>query len=276
VKAPQVEPDSLSEAHYLGFDGSTDRHRMGLRPLGENWLEPDRHRDWQLQLKQSLIRSDREMYVADPTTSVAQAGVARLAEMLSLDKRIEPTIEACGLATQEDWCIMVREDTWRLRAASVCFPSRWVLSEKLGGTLADIHEPVPNYEKDLGGLVESFFDRLDQKRAVWRLNWELWDDPRLSQPWRNEEAEIFDLPSAELVPERVFLRVERQTMRRLTDETIVFSIRVHQRPLADVIKQPEALLQLQSVFLGEGGPVLASKKLGSLKVPVLEWLAGTV
>ena len=260
----------------MGFDGSTDRHRMGLRPLGENWLEPDRHRDWQLQLKQSLIRSDREMYVADPTTSVAQAGVARLAEMLSLDKRIEPTIEACGLATQEDWCIMVREDTWRLRAASVCFPSRWVLSEKLGGTLADIHEPVPNYEKDLGGLVESFFDRLDQKRAVWRLNWELWDDPRLSQPWRNEEAEIFDLPSAELVPERVFLRVERQTMRRLTDETIVFSIRVHQRPLAEVIKQPEALLQLQSVFLGEGGPVLASKKLRSLKVPVLEWLAGTV
>ena len=170
---------------------------------------------------------------------------------------------------------MAREDTWRLRAACVCFPSRWVLSEKMGGTVADIHQPVPNYEKDLGGLVESFFDRLDQNRAVWRLNWELWDDPRLSQPWRNEEAEIFDLPPAHLVPERVFLRVERQTMRRLTDETIVFSIRVHQRPLADVIKQPGALLQLQSAFLGEGGSVLAAKKLESLKVPVLEWLAGT-
>ena len=265
----------MSEAHYLGFDRATDRHRMGLRPLAENWLEPDRHSEWQLQLKQSLLRSDREMYIADPTTSVAQAGVVRLAEMLSLDKRIEPTIEACGLATQEDWCIMAREDTWRLRAASVCFPSRWVLSEKLGGTVADIHEPVPNYEKDLGGLVESFFDRLDQNRAVWRLNWELWDDPRLSQPWRNEEAQIFDLPPPNLVPERVFLRVERQTMRRLTDETIAFSIRVHQRPLADVIKQPGALLQLRSAFLGEGGSILASKKLGSLRVPVLEWLAGT-
>ena len=248
---------------------------MGLRPVREHWLEPDRHRDWQLQLKQSLIRSDREKFIADPTTAAAQAGVVRLAELLSSEERIEPTIEACGLATQEDWCIMAREDTWRLRAASVCFPSRWVLSQKLGGTVADIHQSVPKYESDLGGLVESFFDRLDYERVVWRLNWELWDDPRLSQPWTNEQAEVFDSPPATLVPERVFLRVERQTMRRLTDETIAFSIRVHQRLLGDLVKQSGALAHLRSVLLGDGGSVLAAEKLGHLQVPVLEWLAAT-
>jgi len=166
---------------------------------------------------------------------------------------------------------MVREDTWCLRAACVCFPSRWVLADKVGGSVAAIHQPVPRYDNDLGGLVESFFDRLDD-RTVWRTNWNLWDDPRLSQPWANENTPQFDLPSADEVPERVFLRVERQTVRRLTDDAVAFSIRVHQRPLGRLAEQAGALDLLRSTLSGPVGDVLVPKKLGRLAPAVRTWL----
>jgi hypothetical protein len=245
---------------------------MGLRPARDGWLEPDGNCDWQLNLKRSLLAAHRATYVLDPMSASAQSGVSHLAALLSTEDTVEPTIEACGLATQEDWCVMVREDTWRLRAACVCFPSRWVLAHKVGGTVSEIHAPVQRYEQDLGGLVEGFFDRLDHDRVMWRINWNLWDDPRLSQPWTNEDAPDFDLPTVDQVPERVVLRVERQTVRRLTEDAIAFSIRVHQRPLGNVALQAGALEQLRNTLCGEAGASLAAKKLGRLRSPVLDWL----
>jgi hypothetical protein len=260
---------------------------MGLRTLPPGpWLEPDGHRAWQLAHKAELLAADRAGCVLPASGDAAKAGVARLVELV--DAELEATVPghsptwaaeaiaaddpivACGLATQEDWCVMVREDTWRLRAACLCFPSRWVLAEKVGGTIAEIHEPVPRYADELGGLVERFFDRLDSEKVVWRTNWNLWDDPRLSQAFREADTPEYDLPDTSQVGDKVFLRVERQTLRRLTPDAIAFSIRVHQRRLADVVRQQGALELLRSTV---AGPDVVQKKLGRLGEPVRAWLA---
>ena len=273
VEAPAADPRSFSDFTHLGFDGASVRHRMGLRPLTGAWLEPDQHRDWQLDLKRSLLADDRSAYLLEPSSAAAADGVAALVEHLSAEGvDAAPTIEGCGTATQEDWCVMVREDTWRLSAACVCFPSQWALTAKAGGTVAEIHAPVPGYEQDLGGLVESFFDRLGDDRTVWRTNWNLWDDPRLAQPWSEADAPEFDPPAVDEVPERVFLRVERQTVRRLTPDAVAFSIRVHQRPLGHLETQPGALDLLRSTLSGPVGEVLVSKKVGRLGPSVVAWL----
>jgi len=290
VRAPVADPHSFSSAPYLGFNGTPHRPRMGLRRLPPGaWLEPDRNRTWQLQQKSDLIALHRENFVHPASTPAAERAVAHLAGLLAaelgndgsdrpycLDASSGATmIEACGLATQEDWCVMVREDSWRLRAACVCFPSRWVLAEKSDATIADIHGPVARYQEELGGVVESFFDRLSPERSVWRLNWNLWDDPSLSQPFAEGNAPVFDPPTVAEVGERVFLRVERQVMRRITGDAIAFSIRVHQRPLADLLAQEGAITSLRSTLGGAGGEgdlALASKKLGHLTGPVLAWL----
>jgi hypothetical protein len=154
----------------------------------DDWLWP-RRGDWMAVLEDTLLADDRPAYLFEPSSAAAADGVAALVEHLSAEGvDAAPTIEGCGTATQEDWCVMVREDTWRLSAACVCFPSQWALTAKAGGTVAEIHAPVPGYEQDLGGLVESFFDRLGAGRTVWRTNWNLWDDPRLAQPWSEADA----------------------------------------------------------------------------------------
>ncbi len=249
---------------------------MGLRPVPDGmWLEPDRNRDWQLAQKRAALASDPDRWLLEPQDEATQRGVDRLAALLTTELGVEvaPTIAACGTATQEDWCVMTREDTWRLRAACLCFPSRWVLAEKVGHPISTIHEPVPRYEAELGGLVESFFDRLRGDRIVWRLNWNIWDDGRLAQPFREADAPVHDLPAPEEVGDRVVLRNERQTLRLLTDDTIAFSIRVHQRPLSTLVDQPGAIDQLRSIL---ADPTLAEhvpKKIGRLTPPLTAWLA---
>ncbi len=283
MRAPEADPGSLSVAAHLGFEGSTGRHRMALRPMASDaWLEPDANREWQLAEKARLLAEDRARYVLDPMTPVADAAATQLAERLAEHLAAEmgaslvdgaSAIERCGRSTQEDWCLMIREDTWRLRAACLCFPSRWVLAEKAGGTIAEIHAPVPRYDTELGGLVESFSDRLRRDRSMWRTNWNLWDDPRLSQPFTEADSVRFDPPSADEVGERAFLRVERQGLHRLADDAIAFTIRVHQRPIAWLVDQPGAIDALRSALTGGGAASLAEKKLGHLGPAILTWLA---
>ncbi|HEY1762508.1 MAG TPA: DUF3445 domain-containing protein, partial [Acidimicrobiales bacterium] len=136
------------------------------------------------------------------------------------DSHEHPIVQAARLA-QEDFCVLVRDDAWRLRAACVCFPSRWDLTQKIGTTLDEIHSPVPGYVGELSTPTNSFFDRLRPERSYWRLNWTLLDHPDLFQPERARVA-----PSGELAD--WFFRVERQTLRQLPHtNAIVFTIRTY-------------------------------------------------
>lgn len=267
------------------MDGRPHRHRMGLRVLDPaDWLEPDRHAAEQLALKAELLDEVPEAVLHDSDTPAARQAVVDLARLLANDPRrpgpAPPTdgdrttdelLRACALAAQEDWCLMVREDEWRLRAACVCFPSRWVLAEKVGASVAAIHGPVPRYDDELRGLVEARLDRLQPERPVWRLNWNIWDDARLFQPIVDPAAGDWDLPVGAQVGERVVLRVERQTLRVLPGGAVAFGIRVHQRPLRTLLDQPGAIEVLQATLAGLAGSPSGEKKLGRLFGPVLEW-----
>jgi hypothetical protein len=108
-----------------------------------------------------------------------------------------------------------------LRAACVCFPSRWDLASKINTTLDDIHGPVPFYEEELARPTNAFFDRLTPEKSYWRLNWTLLDSPVLHQPTSARVA-----PGGEL--SQWYFRVERQTLRQLPrSRAIVFTIRTY-------------------------------------------------
>jgi dimethylamine monooxygenase subunit A len=137
---------------------------------------------------------------------------------LTTSAQEHPVVAAARLA-QEDLCVLVRSDVWRLQAACVCFPSRWNLASKLGTTLDDIHRPVPSYDVELSRPTNAFFERLKPERSFWRLNWTLIDNPALHQPTSARHSPDGDLDDW-------FFRVERQTLRRLpVSDTIVFTIR---------------------------------------------------
>jgi len=228
---------------------------MGLRPLDlAKWLDVDARRRAELSLKFELlssVASHSSVVASMPDTE--EAGQELLALVLDNlrqfhpglvkrsgpDRLIEETtgtvvditafhpVDAAARLIQEDLCLMTRRGgEWVLGAASVCFPSRWSLADKIGRSLSAIHEPVPGYEDALGRATESFFDRLRPEGPMWRLNWTLLGDPSLHQP-RAGGGQLQD---------RVWFRVERQTLRRLSaTEALAFTIRTYVTPLGEVV-----------------------------------------
>jgi hypothetical protein len=203
---------------------------MGLRPLDlDHWLEVDERRHDELELKRQLLDDAFDVVVAtnpegDEGSRELLAEVTHFLTAQHPDLALEVPVDehpvvAAARLVQEDLCVLVRSDVWRLQAACVCFPSRWNLASKLGTTLDDIHRPVPLYDVELARPTNAFFERLGPDRSFWRLNWTLIDSPALHQPTSARHSPHGDLANW-------FFRVERQTLRRLPDSgAIVFTIR---------------------------------------------------
>ena len=67
---------------------------------------------------------------------------------------------------------------YKLVGAILCFPSRWLLSEKLGRPLTIIHDPVPDYDDTLARTGEPrVFEVIDERRPMVRCNWLVHSDP---------------------------------------------------------------------------------------------------
>jgi len=143
-------------------------------------------------------------------------------------------LDLAGRLVQEDLCLMQSHgDSFILAAASLCFPTRWRLADKIGKPLAEIHAPVPSFAATLGKPVGRFFDRVAPGKAVWRANWSLNDDPTLFQPGGHfRAAHNADITAAN-AGDKLWLRVERQTLTRLpASGDVLFTIRILQEPLA--------------------------------------------
>jgi hypothetical protein len=220
----------VSDFPYVPLEAKGWRMAMGLRPLDmDHWLETDAHRADELEQKRQLLDTSYDVVVAtnpegDEGSRELLTEVVRFLEVhqpqIPLDVRDDehPVVAAARLV-QEDLCVLVRSDLWRLQAACVCFPSRWNLASKLGTTLDDIHRPVPTYDVELSRPTNAFFERLKPERSFWRLNWTLIDSPTLHQPTSARRSPRGDLADW-------FFRVERQTLRRLpASDAIIFTIR---------------------------------------------------
>ncbi len=172
---------------------------MGTRALDlDQWFLVDRHRDAELALRRRLlVERNAEVFAALPSASRASEEVAELIAswaaargLVGLDAPPPAhPLAVAGLLVQEDLCLMVRRDgAWRLDGAVLCFPSMWVLAEKLGHTVGDVHRPVDHYDTDLEPRVDVFFDRLRVDRPVWRRNFSLKTTPALFLPTSKQAA----------------------------------------------------------------------------------------
>lgn len=260
------------------FDDRPFRLRMGLRPLHPDaWLERDERAAEELALKERLVaeRYDDVVAVVDrPAVHAACEELwseVRRATGAGARAGLHPVVSS-GLATQEDWAVMVPVDGRTvLAAACVCFPTRWVLATKIGRPMGEVHQHVAFYADQLERPVDTFFDRLTVDRPVWRLNWNLMDDPSLFQP-------VHVPPDPPIAPDeigdRFWLRVERQTLRRLpATGAVVFGIRVHQRPLVEVAADPGELAALGRAVGALPPDTLAYKGLTDVADDLLEWIA---
>lgn len=216
----------------LTLDPAAHPVAMGTRALGERpWLVADDRQPAELALKAELLdrARDQVLYTTDHSIDAAQrlAGLVGAAE----DSAMHP-IESAARSVQEDLCLLQRlDDGWHLDASCLCFPTRWHLRDKVGDHIARVHAPVSGYDPLITAKVDQLFDRLAD-RPVWRRNWFLMTDPTLFQPDRPAQETIIGQTD---VLDSLLIRSERQTLRRLADDWIVFTIRIQQESLGALL-----------------------------------------
>lgn len=177
-----------------------------------------------------------------------------------------------GRLVQEDFCLLQqRFSAYQLVAAVLCFPAHWRLCDKIGRSLIDIHEPVPGFANQLGQPISRLFQRLDSRRPVQRLNWSLVDTSELYLPPSHRKADV-DI-TEENAGARLWLRVERQTLRRLpVTSDIVFGIRTHLTRLDDALDDPSTAKALMTKIETMPAAMADYKNLKLIKKPLKAYL----
>ena len=237
---------------YMPVDGKPDRMHVGARALDlTKWIEINSDYEIDLAQKQDFLsKKQDEVFVSIP---LGDAGSREVLELLSehlprifperwpnevsVDPSLHP-LEAASLLVQEDLCVMSQVgNDWILSAASLCFPSRWDVREKIGKNLLGIHGPVPHYAETIGAATQNIFDKLTVERPVWRVNWTVMDSGELHQPTAVRSPDAMDITSSN-IEESLYFRRERQTLRKLPDSgDILFTIRTYSDTFAQVVKQ---------------------------------------
>lgn len=118
-----------------------------------------------------------------------------------------------GRLIAEDVCLMLPDPgaEYVLGAAALCFPSRWLLAEKLGRPLTAIHAPVPSYDDVLARRVNRVFEALRVGAPLVRTNWLIHATAELHLPPGESDA----LMAAADPESALYLRTERQSLTRL-------------------------------------------------------------
>jgi hypothetical protein len=167
--------------------------------------------------------------------------IAALGETVDGDEPSLHPLDAAGRSVQEDICLLRRTERGPvLIGASLCFPSRWVLAEKIGRLLADIHGPVPGLNERMGRRIDRFFEHLTAERPVGRINWSVVDDPALFQISGHFRDTVNPNVTAENAGDALWLRMERQTLSLLPETgVVVFGIRILRRPLGEAVDDAE-------------------------------------
>jgi hypothetical protein len=286
---------------YLPFETGPYRMAMALTTLPDSaWFEIDaRYLDEMAERRQLLAERHDDVFGALPMSDAARTETlemvvanlvthaahwfARDGNVLSnaltgetWDLSAQPCdpLELAGRLVQEDLCIIQSDEQGpHFTAAVLCFPSRWRLHEKLGKPLAAVHGPVPFYAQRLATPVDRFMVKVKPGHIASRLNWSVLDNGALFQPGGKWRVANNTAITPENAGETLYLRVERQTLRRLPQsDAILFGIRVHNYPMATAITTPEAASRLAEAVRALPEETVHYKSLKAYGPALLGWL----
>ena len=277
---------------YIDGKGGVD---IGLRPIEESsWLEIDNLFLQEIELKQKLYKKRKKDVLITPPDSIeiqkevldilldhlkdfhsdAYKVTRESIEVIKSNtiyyyKDFKSPLELASLLVQEDLIIMEpKKEVFYLKSASLCAPTRWSLNEKHKQSLSEIHKEVPGYEK-IDSRVNNIFRNLPDNKVFERFNWSIFDSPELFQPIGSKSlVEIKNIN-----PEDLFLRVERQTLRRLENSrSVLFTVRVHVDPVSSILTNQQALVDLIKAIQNLEEDMKSYKVIRPFENKLIRWL----
>lgn len=299
-----VDPD------YQPYVAGQFRWRLALRPLEvDNWIEIGEHYERDMAVKKRVMDAHPNTVLA--TLPGIESEAAEVLSTLSdhlcvrfpnsfqlhadrrvlrnerLDEDVVVAPEAdgtwidhplgiCGRLVQEDLALLVeRQGELVFGGGSVCFPNRWDLPSKIGLSLRAVHEPVARLNEQLQEPIDSFFDRLTPDKPFWRLGWGVLDTDDPYQPVDGTAVAAPPVPEVgdPTSPDRLFLRVERETLRRFPQtRAVLFTIRTYIRPLRHLVERPDDAARLAEALNNLPDDVRDYKRTSELTAPAVAWL----
>ncbi|CAG8958716.1 hypothetical protein HYFRA_00011559 [Hymenoscyphus fraxineus] len=251
---------------------------MGLKRLeASNWLPIDSHYHPEHDIRTALLSTNHpnvvqclpgseaacqevldlvtdfllSRYPKDFTVSTSSSG--RIIhnhltnESFHIDNSPNPLEIAARLAMEDFNILMKSEETGdhHLMASATLFPAGWKLQERIGTSMANLHKPVPEWKKNLGGSVNRYFDHLNTRTSMERTNLFIQTTPHLF-------VDAPEIPNPQTVPEDLWIRRERQTFRRLERSgAVLFTVRTYMQRLVEVRGEEELALRQQIAGLDE-------------------------
>ncbi|MEZ5997614.1 MAG: DUF3445 domain-containing protein [Hyphomonas sp.] len=226
----------------------------GLKPIpAERLIAPDTEAEAWLPEKRQIMKAHREEVFASrlPEDQLAEAEAIVTSHLPPSDETWPTPLERAAARVSDDLCLLERgaDELWRLEAASLCAPTFWLLSEKLGQPLGGLHGPVPGANPSLVSRISRMFDAIRPGQVLERFNWTVQaGDARFtprSAPLKALAAETPDAAALDLL----HLRVERQTISKLpVSGLLLFTIRIVVDPLSAALDTPEHIAAFRAAW----------------------------
>lgn len=224
------------------------------------------------QLRMGLVKlEERDWLQPQPDLAARAAGFAEWPEGVQLTPDgdapgrelaamlgVEGALPEAALAVHEDLCLLAKregEAVYRLIGAAVAWPSDWHPAHKLGLPLRALHAPIAGYEEQLASGVDRFMETLRPGAIYGRCNWFI--AATGVRRWLPDcpPAEAFAHVTPRNAGETLFVRSERQTLRRLPQtRAILFTIGIYVEALGSLCPANIAMLgkAVQTLVSGEG------------------------
>ena len=310
IKSNATQPSLGRHMPYPFADGGYSL-ALGLAPMREDtWLDFDDHYVSEMCEKARRLRDEyNSVFLALPGSKSGQAETLELLlqhliafhperfrisrdtagfdtsglienlmnlEQWEIADFADKPLDLAARLVQEDLCLMSPRagDIYVLSAGSVCFPLRWELRDKIGLPLGAIHHPVPGYDEKLATPADLYLARLKPHRPSWRCNWNVVDSPDLYLRQSPHPQVISENVTPENAGVKLWIRSERQTLRRLPKSgDVLFTIRTYIRPLSVLEGFPAVAKGLLRALEKIPSEMRAYKNQLATREPLLAYLA---
>lgn len=238
---------------------------IGLKPIPEaDWLEGG---EADPAARKDPLSRDHPTVVWGETegSRPGQAEALRMVEAAlgpAPDLGLPPLLAAARRVSDDLVLMEKRGSEWRNTAISLCAPTFFAVPEVLGRSLAEIHGPVNGFTERFLSRVERIFDGLRPGLVLQRRNWSVVNS---DEPFTPDPAPV-RAKIGEIAPDgagqALFVRVERQTLRRLPETGgALFTIRVWLDPLDAIAADPLRLAAFAQAWRSAPEPFRAYKRL---------------
>ena len=232
--------------HAPPWQGGTAKYRLGLRPVPlKEWFQGAPSLQLRVHKYGLLRRRYAQVVQSIPDSEVPQQRLAEKMQQLGWykpEQRPQPNfadlIANLSLQVTDDLCLMETDGAQRLIAASVCSPSYWNVQQKIGLSMAAIHQPVNTLQIKIGDQIQRFIQQAPLMTPFERSNWFVHGD--------RERLHLSAEGNIAGPPEQWFLRSERETLCRFSDGFLLFTINVRFAPIRDISQHPKALADLKT------------------------------